>query len=222
MTRKEENYQRILIGILSVILALTGSYYMEQILEKHETVSARIADEIVRFHVIPDHDSEADERLKELVRNDMLEFLAYKQEKIKAEGRDTKEEFIKEVENSLTQMELLGKSRVLTEGFSYEVDVTCENTYFPQKVFGEYVFPEGRYDAINVFIGRAKGSNWWGVMYPNLCLVEGTYDVFSEEADGILQEHLLAEDYKNLLTAPREKVHVKCRAYELIQEFLKE
>lgn len=220
MIRRIEIYQRILIAVLSLIIGLVGSYYISLIQEQQETVSARIADKIVRFHVVPDHDSREDLRLKNVVRDDMLKYLDIMQENLKTEGRDTKAEFLSEVKGSLSDMELLAESRILTEGFSYEVEVTCGQSFFPQKAFEKYVFPEGTYDAIEVLIGDAKGSNWWGIMYPNLSLTEGTYEVFLEEADAELKTLLLKDDYESLLMAPREKVHVKCKTYELVKEFL--
>ncbi len=220
MTEQKERYQRLLIGVLSVILGIAGSYYIGVIQAQRVTASARIADKIVRFHVIPDNDSEADQELKRLVRNDLLEYFAIKQELLNQEGKPTKEAFLEEIKEDLPDLELLAESRIQTEGFAYDVKAVCEKAYFPEKIFEDYVFPEGSYDAIEIFIGDAKGSNWWGVMYPNLCLTKGTYAAFSEETDEKLKDMLLAEDYESLLTAPREKVHVKCKTYELVKELL--
>ena len=88
MTEQKERYQRLLIGVLSVILGLMGSYYIGKVQAQRVTASARIADKIVRFHVIPDNDSEADQELKRLVRNDILEYLAIRQELLNKEGKD--------------------------------------------------------------------------------------------------------------------------------------
>ncbi|MFT3982704.1 MAG: stage II sporulation protein R [Lachnospiraceae bacterium] len=220
MTEQKERYQRLLIAVLSVILGIAGSYYIGVIQAQRVTASARIADKIVRFHVIPDNDSEADQELKRLVRNDLLEYFAIKQELLNQEGKPTKEAFLEEIKEDLPDLELLAESRIQTEGFAYDVKAVCEKVYFPEKIFEDYVFPEGSYDAIEIFIGDARGSNWWGVMYPNLCLTKGTYAAFSEETDEKLKDMLLAEDYESLLTAPREKVYVKCKTYELVKELL--
>lgn len=218
MTEQKERYQRLLIGILSVILGLTGSHYIGMIQTQKVTTSARIADKIVRFHVIPDNDSKADQELKRLVRNDILEYLAIRQELLNKEGKTTKGAFLDDVKRNLPDIKLLAESRIQAEGFAYDVKTVCEKTYFPEKKFEDYVFPEGTYDAIEIFIGDAKGSNWWGVMYPNLCLTKSTYAVFTKETDEKLQDMLLTEDYESLLLAPREKVRVKCKTYEIVKE----
>ena len=41
---------------------------------------------------------------------------------------------------------------------------------FPDKVYGDLVFPQGEYEAYRILIGEAKGQNWWCVMFPPLCL----------------------------------------------------
>ncbi len=220
MTEQKEHYQRLLIGVLSVILCLAGSYYIGLIQAQRVTASTRIADKIVRFHVIPDNDSEADQELKRLIRNDALKYLEIRQDLLNQGGKMTKEAFLEDVKRNLSDLELLAESRIRAEGFAYDVKAVCEKAYFPEKAFEDYVFPEGSYDAIEIFIGDAKGSNWWGVMYPNLSLTKGTYATFSKETDEKLQDMLLAEDYESLLSAPRENVHVKCKTYEIVKELL--
>ena len=43
---------------------------------------------------------------------------------------------------------------------------------FPDKVYGDYIFPQGNYEAFRVIIGEGKGQNWWCVMFPSLCFVD--------------------------------------------------
>ena len=52
---------------------------------------------------------------------------------------------------------------------------------FPDKVYGDYVFPQGNYEAFRVIIGSGQGRNWWCVMFPSLCFVdESKSDVNSD------------------------------------------
>ena len=44
--------------------------------------------------------------------------------------------------------------------------------YFPSKVYQGVVYEEGMYDSIVVTLGNGKGSNWWCVLFPPLCLLE--------------------------------------------------
>ncbi len=218
MSRQMEQYRRILVAILSVVLGLMVCYELDLLHKQQITATTRIAEQIVRFHVIPDHDSEVDQRLKRLVRDDMLQYLSIKQEELESTRKNSKEDFIREIKDSIPEMETLAKSRITAEGFSYPVEVTCKKDYYSQRKFEQYIFPEGTYDTIAVLIGEGEGSNWWGVMYPNLCLTKESYKVFYEKTDIKLQGMLSAEDYESLLYAPKEKVRIKCRAIELIRE----
>jgi stage II sporulation protein R len=44
------------------------------------------------------------------------------------------------------------------------------NMVFESRSYGSTVFPSGRYDAVRLEIGAAKGQNWWCVMFPPMCL----------------------------------------------------
>ena len=41
--------------------------------------------------------------------------------------------------------------------------------------------PAGKYTALQIKIGNAKGENWWCVLYPSLCVGTSTdYESFEE------------------------------------------
>jgi stage II sporulation protein R len=54
----------------------------------------------------------------------------------------------------------------------YTVDVYIGESKFPTKRYGDLVFPAGKYDALQVVLGKGKGQNWWCVMFPPLCLTD--------------------------------------------------
>ncbi len=58
------------------------------------------------------------------------------------------------------------------------------------------------------------GAMWWGLVYPELCFMEGTYEIAAEPAVSISaeQETLTDEDaFKELLEAGPEKIIVKSK-----------
>ena len=68
------------------------------------------------------------------------------------------------------------------------------NENFPNKVYGDYIFPQGNYKAFRVIIGDGKGQNWWCVMFPSLCFV----DVSKNEVDSdTLKEEIECIEPKN-------------------------
>ena len=68
--------------------------------------------------------------------------------------------------------------------------------------------------------GEGKGKNWWGILYPNLCLTEGSYEVIEEEQDEKLKAILSEEEYRTILSAKTEDTQVSFRCLEIIQEWL--
>ena len=69
-------------------------------------------------------------------------------------------------------------------------------SYFPQKTYGDVTFPAGEYEALHIEIGRAKGHNWWCVLYPNLCFVDATNAVVPKKSKEKLKSVLDEEEYE--------------------------
>ena len=45
--------------------------------------------------------------------------------------------------------------------------------YFPKKIYKGIEYKEGNYESLVVKIGEAKGDNWWCVLFPPICMIEG-------------------------------------------------
>ena len=208
----KENYAAI---IFALILGLVFSLYSAQ--PKPE-ISARnaqeeIAEEIVRFHVLANSDSNEDQELKIKVKDTVVEAM-----KEKLTDTESKSEAVAILENELSFIIETAKNVVEQEGYTYAVEATLDKHYFPVKIYGDMVFPSGTYDALRIEIGEAKGKNWWCVMYPPLCLVDGTYSIVPEESKDKLQHVLTEEDY-NSLFAQNKKAKVKIK-FKLLDKLL--
>ncbi len=94
-------------------------------------------------------------------------------------------------------------------GYTYTVSAQMESTEFPQKAYGNYIFPAGEYQALNVVIGSGKGRNWWCVMYPNLCFHDAVYEVVDEEAEKTLQRVLSEDEYDAVLKSGEYRIRFK-------------
>ena len=77
----------------------------------------------------------------------------------------------------MTEIEQEAEKLIEEQGFDYSVKAVVEKTYFPEKTYGDCTFPAGEYEALNVRIGKAKGKNWWCVLYPSLCFMDDTYGI---------------------------------------------
>jgi len=45
--------------------------------------------------------------------------------------------------------------------------------YFPKKEYKGITYDEGYYDSLLITLGNGLGDNWWCVLFPPLCLLEG-------------------------------------------------
>ena len=125
------------------------------------------------------------------------------------EGVEDVAECSRIVEANLAAVVDTAQQTVYEEGYTYTVSAQMESTEFPQKAYGNYIFPAGEYQALNVVIGSGKGRNWWCVMYPNLCFHDAVYEVVDEEAEKTLQRVLSEDEYDAVLKSGEYRIRFK-------------
>ena len=91
------------------------------------------------------------------------------------------------------------------EGVSYRAQAKVTSCYFPDKRYGDIIFPEGEYEALRITLGSGKGHNWWCVLYPSLCFTNATCAV-DEDGKKELKEALSAEEYEMVTAASEFKI----------------
>lgn len=161
--------------IILVFINLFGGCTLvndNNLLDLKELSYEEIADELIRFHVIANSDSEEDQALKLKVRDKIIDKMSIKLKDVKSldEARYILNSSIEEVNN-------IAKDVIIEEGFDYDVNTMLSNENFPDKVYGDYVFPQGNYEAYRVVIGSGEGQNWWCVMFPPLCFVDESKNI---------------------------------------------
>ncbi len=154
------------------------------------TVSTDIADSVFRLHVIANSDSDADQNLKYIVRDHLLDYM-----NTLCENCTSKEEAISIANQHIENFKEIALNTIEDEGFDYSVNVTIGNFEFPTKHYGDISLPAGYYDALKVEIGEAKGQNWWCVMFPPLCFVDASSGIVPEESKQDLQNSLTDEEF---------------------------
>ena len=198
-------YRRDLFLCLTCLL-LAFLFTMAGQRQSDEAMAARIAPEILRFHVLANSESDEDQQLKLRVRTLLLDSI-YEELGENASLDDTKE-YVLANKDSLEQE---AEDYMKAEGYDYPAHMEVTECYFPTKTYGDMVFPCGTYDAVRVEIGKGKGHNWWCVLYPPLCFVDSTYAVVPDSSREILRESLDAADYQALLKKQPE-VHIRIRS----------
>lgn len=167
-----------------------------------------VTEEVIRFHVRANSDSEEDQALKLEVRDAILQELG--PELGQADNKDAAREIM---ENNLDRIEEIGEEVIREAGYDYEVHAYLTEEEFPIKDYGDLRFPAGEYEALRVDIGKKNGGNWWCVMYPGLCFVDAAGGVVPAEGKEELQQILTPEEYEEILICPQEDSHVEYRSW---------
>lgn len=167
----------VLILIILNLSSCTSSESGQGFNLDNELVYEDIVNEIIRFHVIANSNSDEDQSLKLKVRDKVIEFVSSNLRD--AKSLDEARQFL--IDNK-SDIESIAKAVVNENGYSYNVTSTLSRENFPDKVYGDVVFPQGEYEAYRILIGEAKGENWWCVMFPPLCFVDGTKEVVDSKA----------------------------------------
>lgn len=183
-----------LILILAFVWGVSSIEIGQEISSSKELVYKDIVNEIIRFHVIANSDTKYDQDLKLKVRDSVIEYVS---EQVKDyEDLSKSREFLV---NNKSKIEEIAKKVIVDNGYDYDVDSKLSNENFPDKVYGDLIFPQGEYEAYRILIGEAKGQNWWCVMFPPLCFVDGTKEAIdtSELEERFSSDKNKQESYKN-------------------------
>lgn len=167
-----------------------------------------IKDKLIRFHVIANSDSDEDQAVKLLVRDKVIDYIniQLKDATEVDEARNILMDNIEEVNNIAINV-------LWENGFDYETKTMISRENFPDKVYGDYLFPQGNYEAFRIIIGNGNGHNWWCVMFPPLCFVDET----KGDVDSNNLKEVLVDDNDE------ENNNIKCKfkIVELIKDILK-
>ena len=159
---QKEKWYWLAAVVLGVLLSLLFAAHWTE--GYADMIQKGIGGKVVRFHVLANSDSEADQALKLAVRDRVLQEYGDL-----LETCTSKEETLAALKNAQQEISETAEAEVLAQGYTYPVRVSLVREEFPFKKYGDLIFPAGVYDALRIEIGEAKGKNWWCVLYPGLC-----------------------------------------------------
>ncbi|NLY53855.1 MAG: stage II sporulation protein R [Firmicutes bacterium] len=179
--------------LLSVVLTYCLFSLFTGVLEaKAEPIQAS---ELIRLHVLANSESLQDQRIKLAVRDELLSVL--QPLLATAASLAEAEQLIKA---NLNQLKQAAATVVAQLGADYEADFQLGLFNFPDKYYGKYTLPAGRYTALNVTLGTGEGRNWWCVIFPAMCFTAG-----------VCQQVEVAED---------QVYHLRSKLVEWVGKFL--
>lgn len=199
--------------LIAMLSAFGITVLTELFLSSGIKMQQNIADKIIRFHVIANSDSQADQELKLAVRDAVG---IQMQNKLKrASDLEESREIVRE---NLSEMEQVAAGVIADQGYDYPVNASLTMCDFPEKSYGSFTFPAGTYEALELTIGNGEGHNWWCVMYPNLCFQGNLYEVDDAGNAVALQETFSNEEYAAIME--KGDYEVRFKVLEILEHCL--
>ncbi|MGG0576921.1 stage II sporulation protein R [Priestia aryabhattai] len=156
-------------AIIYFILLIIGAN--AQLIYTHNQVQADqpavIPDEAIRLRILANSDGEKDQYVKRLIRDRVNEQIT---EWVKDLTSVTVAR--KTIKENLPALETIAKEVLKEEGVNESVHVKFGKVEFPTKLYGQFLYPAGEYEAVLITLGKGEGANWWCVLFPPLCFLD--------------------------------------------------
>ncbi|QIB68128.1 stage II sporulation protein R [Aminipila butyrica] len=262
----DKRQMQAMLFILICMIAYTGWY--TQNAEKQKVHTG-----IIRFHVLANSNSPADQQLKLKVRDGVLEAVNQELVRETMEKYDSLEdvnpgnqelpavqpseagqsnvegELAKEtmavvdsrnsaqvslgVQESRTYLathldfiEEVAEQIIQENGYGYQVNAELGVRWIPEKTYGDMTFPAGNYEALNITIGSGEGNNWWCVLFPPLCLIDGSddpdqlnaFETTSSAAVGMTEDLLKLRKSNKESVSTQAAIKLKFKTLELLEQ----
>ncbi len=173
----------------------------------------KISSNVLRLHIIANSDNEVDQSVKLLIRNRILNDCAYLFKN--ATDADVAARLVK---SSTGRITVIAQSELHRYGILYPVSAKIEKSAFPTKSYGGVRLPAGEYLALKVTLGSGAGHNWWCVLYPPLCIIDGTINADPETLSR-LKGKLSAEEYALITNPDKINIKMKFRVLEFLGKY---
>ncbi|MFE5428574.1 stage II sporulation protein R [Peribacillus simplex] len=156
-----------IIYLLILTIGTIVSIYMP----KAEMVGAEatkvIPDEAIRLRILANSDAEKDQAVKRLIRDEVNEDITKWVQELTSldEARDV-------ITSHLPDIQATAEAVIKEQGMEQSVKVDFGQAEFPTKLYGQYLYPAGDYEAVIITLGEGEGANWWCVLFPPLCFLD--------------------------------------------------
>ena len=165
---------------------------------------AGIKNKIIRLHIVANSDSLSDQQIKLRVRDAVI-----KEMKPAFKNLTDTEKAKTVITDNLVFIKTTVEKELDSMGKNFPVEIELEKCEFPNVKYGELLFPQGEYQALNIRIGKGQGKNWWCVMFPPLCFTDMTQEVVLEEEK--LSEILTVKEIELLKNGVEKEIPIKIK-----------
>ncbi|HDR4421641.1 TPA: stage II sporulation protein R [Bacillus cereus] len=165
-----------------------------------------IPKEAVRLRILANSDSDKDQALKRKVRDEV---------KAQIDGwvadLTSFEDARKVIQSHIPEIEKTVANTLKQEGSkdSFQVKFS-KNVKFPTKVYGNFIYPAGEYEAVLITIGEGEGANWWCVLFPPMCFLDFSSGTAVRKEEHVVkaespEEGELKEQDEEVVDVPEKK-----------------
>ena len=128
--------------------------------------------EYLRIHIRANSNSDIDQSVKYEIKDAVVDALIPI-----LSTCTTKDEASTALKNNFEYIESIADNILEKNNFNYKSNAKLSYEEFPTRSYGDLTLEAGFYDALILELGEAKGDNWWCVVYPPLCFVNGSNNV---------------------------------------------
>lgn len=174
------------------------SLYLPKSFAQEEDVVV-IPNEAIRLRILANSNSEQDQEIKRIVRDRVnAQITEWVSDLTSMEAAREK------IITNLDILEATAKEVLEENGVNQKVQIRFGEVDFPTKLYGNFLYPAGKYEAVLITLGEGTGANWWCVLFPPLCFLDfssGTAvsDGFEDKGKNV------SDDTKIDLTTHKEK-----------------
>ncbi|WP_394238613.1 stage II sporulation protein R [Niallia oryzisoli] len=181
---KRKNLAIIYLFILSIgtILSL---YIPKNEVTANDAVI--IPNDAIRLRILANSDSGEDQAIKRMVRDEVNKEITQW-----VSALTSKEEAREVIKAGMPDIQRIAEQVLEEEQVNQSVKVEFGLVDFPTKLYGQFLYPAGQYEAILITLGDGEGANWWCVLFPPLCFLDFSSGVAVSE--GFDEEEKIADN----------------------------
>ncbi|WHY91840.1 stage II sporulation protein R [Neobacillus cucumis] len=156
--------------VWAYLLILSFGTILSLYIPKNEAIakeSVVIPGEAIRLRILANSDVPADQQLKREVRDAVNAKIT-----VWVKDLTSIDKARSVIKSKLPEIQAIAEKTVADKGSKQAVHVEFGKVQFPTKLYGEFLYPAGEYQAILITLGEGKGANWWCVLYPPLCFLD--------------------------------------------------
>ena len=145
--------------ILFIVLIILFYLVFGNIAEKENIIPS----DAIRIRVLANSDKEEDQKLKQEVKTQLEKYLY---NLLSSASTVREAEYL--IENNLTQIKY-----EIEKVFTGDYTINYGMNFFPLKEYKGITYDEGYYNSLVISLGEGLGQNWWCILFPPLCMLEG-------------------------------------------------